>query len=146
MPESMKYLGQVDWARLFPAVQQMRDAIAFLQPGGSPGPAGEIYLSWWRSVERPISVKTLHRTLPDMDADHIATWLDAAQRAPVPRAVAVLRAVREDRPRDVAAAVILGNAALAQALGWTHILPLLALGLKRGDSATVWSSSARYVS
>ncbi|WP_298938282.1 hypothetical protein [uncultured Ruegeria sp.] len=24
----MKYLGQVDWARLFPAVQQMRDDIA----------------------------------------------------------------------------------------------------------------------
>jgi len=28
MPESMKYLGQVDWARLFPAVQQMRGDIA----------------------------------------------------------------------------------------------------------------------
>lgn len=112
---------------------ELRDALAFLQPGESPGPAGEVYLTWRRAVERPMSVRALHRALPEVDADQIAMWLDAGQGAPVPRAAAVLQAVIKDRPRDPAAALILADAALAQALGWSHALPLLALGLKRGD-------------
>lgn len=113
--------------------QELRDAIAFLQPGDSPGPAGEVCLSWQRAVERPISTKALHRALPDVEVEQIATWLDAGQGAPVPRAATVFQAVIEDRPRDPAAVVILADAALAQALGWSHVPPLLALGLKRGD-------------
>jgi len=46
--------------------------------------------------------------------------------------MAVLRAVL-DRPGDHAKAVLLDDAALAQSLGWTHALPLLGPGLKRGD-------------
>lgn len=111
----------------------LRDAVAFLQPGDSPGPAGEIYLSWQRAVERPVSLKTLSRALPEIDAEKIAMWLDAGQGAPVAGAAAVLEAALVDRPRDCAAAVILANAALAQTLGWGHVLPLLALGLKGGD-------------
>lgn len=112
---------------------ELRDAVAFLQPGDSPGPAGETYLSWRRAVERPVSVKALHRALPELNAEQLAVWLDARQGAPVPRASAVLEAVLEDRPRDRSAALLLADAALAQALGWTHVLPLLAIGLKRGD-------------
>lgn len=112
---------------------ELRDAVAFLQPGDSPGPAGEVGLSWQRAVERPVSTKALNRALPDVEAEQIATWQDAGQGAPVPRAAAVFQAVIEDRPRDPAAAVILADAALAQALGWAHVLPLLALGLKRAD-------------
>ncbi|MEM7729856.1 MAG: DUF1403 family protein [Pseudomonadota bacterium] len=110
-----------------------RDAVSFLQPGDSPGPAGETHLSWCRAVERPVSIKALHRALPGIDSDQIATWLDAGQGAPVPHAVAVLQAVFEDRPLDLGTALILADAALAQALGWPHIVPLLALGLKGGD-------------
>ncbi|WP_439650096.1 DUF1403 family protein [Gymnodinialimonas mytili] len=40
-----------------------------MQPGDNPGPAGEIYLSWRRAVERPVSVQALHRALPQIDAD-----------------------------------------------------------------------------
>lgn len=112
---------------------ELRDAVAFLQPGDSPGPAGEIYLSWQRAVERPVSVKALHRALPEIDVDQIATWLDAGQGAPVARAASVLQAVLANRPRDLGTALILAEAALAQALGWSHVLPLLALGLKRAD-------------
>lgn len=117
----------------------LRDAVAFLQPGDSPGPAGETYLSWHRAVERTVSVKAMHWALLEVDADQIASWLDgydprgAGQGAPVPHAAAVLQAVLADRPRDPAAALILADAALAQALGWSHVLPLLALGLKCGD-------------
>lgn len=80
-----------------------------------------------------MSAQALHRTLPEADADQIATWLDVGQGEPVTRAAAVLQAVLEDRPRDHATALILADAVLAQVLGWTHVLPLLALGLKRAD-------------
>ncbi|MGR3512060.1 MAG: DUF1403 family protein [Paracoccaceae bacterium] len=112
---------------------ELRDAVAFLQPGDSPGPAGDVYVKWARAVERPVAVKTLHRALPEVDADQIGMFLDAGQGAPVPRAASVLQAVLADLPRDPAAALLLAEAALAQALGWSHVLPLLALGLKRAD-------------
>ncbi|MEM8572801.1 MAG: DUF1403 family protein [Pseudomonadota bacterium] len=112
---------------------ELRDAAAFLQPGDSPGPAGEVYLTWLRSVERPISVKALYQALREIDAVQIGTWLDAGQGARVPRAASVLQAVLADRPRDPASALILADAALAQALAWSHVLPVLTLGLKRVD-------------
>ena len=114
-------------------VADLRDAISFLQAGGSPGPAGDIYLSWRRAVERPVSVMALHRALPEIEPEQIAMWLDAGQGAPVPRAASVLQAVLADRPRDPASALILADAALAQALAWSHVLPVLTRGLKRVD-------------
>ncbi|WP_300010924.1 DUF1403 family protein [uncultured Roseobacter sp.] len=111
----------------------LRDAVAFLHPGDSPGPAGDVYLSWRRAVERPVSVKALHRALSDLEPELIAVWLDAGKGAPVVRAASVLQAVLADRPRDLGTALILADAALAQTLGWSHVLPLLALGLKQAD-------------
>ena len=112
---------------------ELRDAVAFLHPGDSPGPAGEIYLAWSRAVDWPASVKALNRAWPEVEPVQIATWLDAGQGAPVARAAAVLQAVLADRPRDPASALIVADAALAQTLGWSHVLPLLGLGLKRAD-------------
>ncbi|MGK7655109.1 DUF1403 family protein [Roseovarius sp. B08] len=112
---------------------ELRDAVAFLQPGDSPGPAGEVYLLWRRAVERPVSVKALHRALSEVEAEQIAIWLDVGQGAPIARAASVLGAVLEDRPRDHATALVLADAALGQAFGWAHALPLVALGFKRGD-------------
>ena len=118
---------------------ELRDAIGFLQPEDCPGPAGEVYLSWQKAAERPVSVKALHRALPEIDADQIAEWLDgcdprgAGQGAPVARAASVLQTLIAERPRDPAVALLLAEAALAQALGWSHVLPLLALGLKQAD-------------
>ena len=118
---------------------ELRDAVAFVQPGDSPGPAGEVYLSWQWAVERPVSVKGVARALPALDADQIATWLDgcdprgAGQGASVMRAASVLQAVLAERSGDHATALILADTVLAQALGWSHMLPLLGLGLKRAD-------------
>ena len=136
---------------------ELRDAVAFLQPGDHPGPAGDVHLSWRRAVERPVSVRTLDRALPEVAADRIAAWLDgcdpcdgggpcdgrdpcdgggpgsAGQGGPIARAAAALQAVLADRPRDPATALLLADAALAQALGWSHVTPLLAPGLTRGD-------------
>ena len=112
---------------------ELRDAVHLLRPGDLPGPAGETYLSWRRAAERPVSIKALGRTLAGLEPGQIATWLDAGQGAPVGRAAMVLEAVLREAPRADVAGLILADAALAQALGWDHLVPLLASGLKRAD-------------
>ncbi|WP_298500646.1 DUF1403 family protein [uncultured Maritimibacter sp.] len=111
----------------------LRDAVHLLRPGDLPGPAGETYLSWRRAAERPVSIKALGRALPTFEPGQIATWLDAGQGAPVGRAARVLEAVLTEAPRADVPALVLADAALAQALGWEHLVPLLAPGLKRAD-------------
>lgn len=110
---------------------ELRDAIHLLRPGDLPGPAGETCLECRRAAERPLSVKALARALPGVAPGQIATWLDAGRGPPVTRAAMVLEVVRSDAPR--APALVLADAALAQALGWTHLVPLLAAGLTRAD-------------
>ena len=111
----------------------LRDAVHLLRPGDLPGPAGETYLAWRRAAEREVSVKALDRALPDVSAQTIATWLDAGRGAPLTRAAIVLEAVLTEAPRQEVAALILADATLAHALGWDHVVPLLATGLKRAD-------------
>ncbi len=112
---------------------ELRDAVHLLRPGDLPGPAGETYLIWRRAVERPMSIKTLGRALSAFEPDRIARWLDAGEGAPVPRAAMALEAVLREAPRADEAALILADAVLAQSLGWEHLVPLLASGLKRAD-------------
>ena len=115
---------------------ELRDALHLLRPGDLPGPAGEIYLAWQRAAERPLSIRALHRALPRLAPERIAAWLDAGsagQGGPVARAAMVLETVLTDAPRAEAPGLILADAALGQALGWDHCLPLLAAGLKRAD-------------
>ncbi|WP_210879722.1 DUF1403 family protein [Roseovarius autotrophicus] len=112
---------------------ELRDVMHLLRPGDLPGPAGETCLAWRRAVERPVSVKALHRALQMHLAVQIAGWLDAGRPAPVTRATMVLEAVLTEMPRAEVTALILADAALAQALGWNHLVPLLAAGLKRAD-------------
>lgn len=112
---------------------ELRDAVHLLRPGDLPGPAGETYITWRRAVERPLSTKALCRALPDFQADRIATWLDAVQGAPVARAAMVMERVLSEAPRAEVPAIVLADAALAQALGWDHLFPLMAPGLKRAD-------------
>lgn len=112
---------------------ELRDAVHLLRPGDLPGPAGETCVIWQRAVARPISVKALGRALPTFEPEQIATWLDAGQGAPVGRAAMVMEAVLTEGPRAEVTGVILADAALAQALGWDHLVPLLAAGFKRAD-------------
>jgi hypothetical protein len=117
--------------------EDLRDAVHLLRPDDSPGPAGEVYLCWQRAVERPVSIKALHRALPMQSPDKIARWLDAPStsiaRTPIAQATQVLEAVLTQSPRAEMPGLILADAALSQALGWDHIVPLLASGLKRSD-------------
>ncbi|APE45871.1 hypothetical protein BOO69_22395 (plasmid) [Sulfitobacter alexandrii] len=112
---------------------ELRDAVHLLRPGDLPGPAGETYLAWRRAVDRPVSIKALGRALPAVEPGQIATWVDAGKGAPVTRAALALEAVFTGAPRADVPALILADGALAQALGWDHLVPLLAPGLKRAD-------------
>lgn len=111
----------------------LRDAVAFVQPGDSPGPMGEMYRGWQRAVERDGSARAMQRALPGVPESDIAAWLNVGQGAPVSRVAAVVEACVDARPRDPATALILGEAVLSRALGWSHVLPVLSLGLKRSD-------------
>jgi hypothetical protein len=114
----------------------LRDAVHLLRPGDLPGPAGDLYQHWLLAVERPVSVKALHRALPACSATELAVWLGrsgAGQGGPVGRASAVIEAVLSDHPRAEHVALILADAALAQALGWDYVVPLLGGGLAPRD-------------
>lgn len=117
---------------------QLRDALHLLRPGAHPGPAGEVFRHWIRAVARPISEESPGRAFPDVSAERIARWLDAGRGqgrggTPVDRAAAVLEAVLSEAPRAETQALILGDATLALALGWSHLVPFLATGLKSRD-------------
>lgn len=114
----------------------LRDALHLLRPGDHPGPAGEVFRQWTRAVARPIAAAPLAKALPGRSPEEIARYLDgrhAPRLSPVARAACVLEAVLADAPRAETAALILADAALAQSLGWAHLLPLLAVGLKSRD-------------
>lgn len=117
--------------------EDLRDVVHLLRPCDLPGPAGEVYLCWQRAVERPVSIKALHRVLPMHSPDKIARWLDAPStcvtRTPIVQATHVLEAVLTQSPRAEMPGLILADAALSQALGWDYIVPLLASGLKQSD-------------
>ncbi len=111
----------------------LRDALHLLRPGDRPGPAGAVYHQWRRAVDRAISAPALKRAMPELLAPHVPVWLEAGQGGVVRRAAAVLEAVLTDHPAEEAAALILADAALARALGWGHLVPVLAAGLNRRD-------------
>lgn len=86
-----------------------------------------------RAAGRPVTVKALGRVLPTVVPAQIAAWIDVGQGALVARATTVLETVLTEAPRQEVPALILADAALAQALGWDHLVPLLAQGLKLAD-------------
>ncbi|MCA3459089.1 MAG: DUF1403 family protein [Rhodobacter sp.] len=111
----------------------LRDALHLTGPGDDPGPAGRIARQWSRAAARPVSVAHLVNALEGIAAERIALCLDATGPTPVDCAARGIEAVLTDCPRAEAAALILADAALARALGATHVLPLLALTLKSRD-------------
>lgn len=112
---------------------ELRDAVHLTRPGDHPGPGGEIFGQWLGAVARPVAVDALARALPGIAADRIAACLAPQRGNPVDRAAGVLEAVLTDAPRAQVAALILADAALARALGWGYLLPVLALGLRPRD-------------
>lgn len=114
-------------------LSDLRDTIHLVRATDLPGPAGEVCLAWRRATDRPLSADTLGRALPGVDADTRDSWRDAGQGGPVNRAAAVLETVLAGAPRAEVAALILAEAALAGGLRHDHLMPLLAIGIKRPD-------------
>lgn len=111
----------------------LRDALHLTKAGDDPGPAGRLLRQWSRAVARPISVVQLGRALEGIAPDRIALCLDARGPTPVDRAAQVIDTLLTESPRAETAALILADAALARAMGVTHVLPLLSLCLKTRD-------------
>jgi hypothetical protein len=95
----------------------LRDAVHLTRPGDDPGPAGRIYARWRQLVARPVPR---------------AADLGTAE-TPVDIAADMIAAMLADDPRAEAEALMAADLALAQGLGWTHPVPLLALGLRPRD-------------
>lgn len=97
---------------------ELRDVVHLLRPGDLPGPAGETVWNGGGLRSGP----SRSRRWP--------ARCGAPRRA---RAAMVLEAVLSDAPRATTPALVLADAALAQSLGWPHLVPLLAAGVKRAD-------------
>lgn len=115
-------------------VSDLRDTLHLCRAGDLPGPAGEVALAWQKATARPLSRKPLQAALAQIARPEIVDCLDAGRAGPpLTRAATVLEMALTADPRSPAAALILADAALARALGWRHLLPLLALGLGAGE-------------
>ncbi|PHP26194.1 DUF1403 family protein [Limimaricola cinnabarinus] len=110
---------------------ELRDALHLARPGDPPGPAGEIGQTWRRAVTRPLTARGL-ALLPGVAPELVRREL-ARTGAPIARAAATLETVLREAPRAETAALVLAEAALAKALGWDRIVPLLANGLAPRD-------------
>lgn len=111
----------------------LRDALHLTKAGDDPGPAGKVLRQWAQAVARPISETWLAKVLHGIAAGQIALCLDAGGPTPVDRAAWGIEAVLGDNPRGETAALILADAVLSQALGRTHVLPILGLAMTPRD-------------
>ncbi|WP_420380449.1 DUF1403 family protein [Marivita sp.] len=114
-------------------VGELRDAVCLMKSGDLPGPAGESFLAWRRAAQQPVSLASLRRVFPNHDPVKLADWLDAGQGDPVSKATCVIQMILDEQARDVMTALVLADSVLARALGWDHLVPILAHSLKRGD-------------
>lgn len=111
----------------------LRDALHLTRAGDHPGPGGVVLRQWVRVVARPVSVGVLSHALEGVTPDRIALCLDARGATPVDRAAAVIDAILTDTPRAELAALVLADAVLSMAMGRSHLLPILSVGIKPRD-------------
>lgn len=111
----------------------LRDILCLLRPGEQAGPAGEIALAWNGAAARVLSEVNLIRAVSQISALGISVWDKPNQGAPVAQAAGILEEVLTDAPRAQSAALILADAALARAMGWRHLIPILGCALLRRD-------------
>lgn len=112
---------------------ELRDAVHLTRAGDQVGPLGEILQTWRGAAARKMSQPNLARLFPRLSAERIGDYIDRHEVSPIARAAGVLEAVLQDQPRADMTALIFADAALARALGWDHLLPLLAAGMASRD-------------
>jgi hypothetical protein len=108
----------------------IRDAVCLARVGDALGPAGEMFVAW-RKLAR-ISLTTggwkdrAGKVLPAAVADVAMSRLGSLSGTPVEQAGQILVDVLRQFPREEAAALMLADVALARAVGWDRLVPLLA--------------------
>lgn len=108
----------------------LRDAVHLTRPGEQPGPGGEILQIWRRAVAAPAAGAVRHALGEGAEALPAPI---AGAAGPVARAAAMIETVLAENPRAETVALLLGDAALARALDWPHLVPLMAGALGPRD-------------
>ena len=93
----------------------LRDAVHLLRPGEAPGPAGAVALAWRRAGTAPVPRE------------------GRGAASPLGAAAAALERGLGEGPGDSVAALIAAETALAAALGWPVVLPMIAPAMRRRD-------------
>ena len=125
---------------------QVRDAFLLTKPGDIMGPGGDMLALWSKACSISLRNNTsvggwqdrLIALLPEHIQKQASDLLDAINEAdisgsPVARAAQALSLVLGEFPREEAVALLFADVALARALGWSHLIPLMALHMKRGQ-------------
>ncbi|WP_137114040.1 DUF1403 family protein [Mesorhizobium sp. GR13] len=132
----------------------LRDAVLLTRPGDNVGPAGLLFLAWRRLAARPaeelLTAKSLAGVLEELgharDDDAISDLADELRQLSANIGMvgtvtgALMAAERHGLGRTFGC--WLGDALLAQRLGWTHAIPLLGAEADLGKSARPLRSAA----
>lgn len=114
-------------------LSDIRDAVCLARAGDALGPAGDMFMGWRRLVRINLIASgwkdRVVKLLPVQVAD-VMLELGATAGSQVAQ---VLASVLQKFPRQEAAALMLADVALARALGWDRVMPLLAAHLTRKD-------------
>ncbi|WCR05677.1 DUF1403 family protein (plasmid) [Paracoccus saliphilus] len=94
----------------------LRDAVHLIRPGEHSDPAGGVAQAWRRAARQQLEPGT-------------------GETAPLAAAATAYEDSRADHPGDLPGALMAAEAALAGALGWPSLLPVLTLGFSRRDLA-----------
>lgn len=90
-------------------------------------------LAWQHATARPLSDSSLQRALPSLSAAQLELWRRGDAGHPLAQAVLGIEAILTEAPRNIVPALILADAALARAMGWSHLIPLLGVSLAGRD-------------
>ena len=117
-------------------MSDIRDAVCLARAGEALGPAGDMFMAWRRLARINLTASgwkdRVAKSLPSPVAEAIPE-LGSLVGSPIGQAAQVLEVVLRQFPRQEAAALTLADVALARALGWDRVMPLLAVHLTRKD-------------
>jgi hypothetical protein len=125
---------------------ELRDEVYLLRAGERPGQGGAALVAWRRTVATPLARRIGGRSSIASVFDDPTPADDGGRSSstvPLAQAAAALERAMRDAPHDPVSAMIAADAALARALRWSHVLPLLGLRLRRADLARAGSSLQR---
>ncbi len=93
----------------------LRDEVHLARPGDTLGPGGAVLAAWRKHARAPLKGSV------------------RGGQSPLAAAAVALQTALETDPGNESAALMAADTALAQSLGWSHMLPVLALGVQRRE-------------